>query len=211
MKQSPGAENRLQVLKQALQAYQAARIRETYADVVALPQYAKLGEFFFEQIYGPHDFGFRNHSIKNLHHKLSGFLKGEIIEGVGKVIELQDLSDALDEHMAQRMLEDGINENLNPKKYAAVYRSLDNYQQRVYQIDLLLKSIKAIHHISQMRFIGWSLKMVSKAAHLAGMGKIMDFLAWGYEAFHSVKDIDFFVQTVEKREKELNDRMFEVN
>lgn len=211
MSQALATEERYTDLKEALQSFQAARIRQTYTDVTAMPQYAKLGEFFFEQIYGPQDFGFRNHSIKNLHHKLSGFLKGEIIEGVGKVIELQDLSDALDEQMAQVMLERQINPELTMPEYAEIYRALDNYDQRVYQIDLLVESVKAIHHISQIRFIGWSLKVVDKAAHLAGMGKIMDFLVEGYDAFHSVKDINFFVQSIEQREKALNDRLFEVD
>lgn len=209
--QTSNAEERFPVLKRALQHFQAARIRQTYADVVAMPQYAKLGEFFFEQIYGPHDFGFRNHSIKSLHRKLSGFLRGEIIDGVDKVIELQDLSDALDERMAQLMLEEGISEDLTMEKYAEIYRSLDNYDQRVYQIDLMIEAVTAIHHISRMRFIGWSLKLVSKAAHLAGMGKIIDFLAQGYHAFHSASDIYFFVQAINQREKELNDRLFGVN
>lgn len=208
--QAMNAEDRLPVLRRALQHFQAARIRQTFADVVAMPQYAKLGDFFFEQIYGPQDFGFRNHSIKSLHHKLSGFLKGEIIDGVGKVIELQDLSDALDEQMAQVMLERGTGPELTMPEYAEIYRALDNYDQRVYQINLLVESVKAIHHISQIRFIGWSLKIVDKAAHLAGMGKIMDFLVEGYDAFHSAKDIDFFTQTIEQREKALNDRLFGV-
>lgn len=208
MSQASAIEERFAIVKQALQSFQAARIRETYSGVVALPQYARLGEFFFEQIYGPQDFGFRNHSIKSLHHKLSAFLKGEIIDGVGKVIELQDLSDELDERMAQKMLAEGIGENFIAEQYAGIYRALDNYEQRVYQINLLVESVKAIHHVSQIRFIGWSLKVVDKAAHLAGMGKIMDFLVQGYDAFHSAKDIDFFVQTIDRCEKDLNDRLF---
>jgi hypothetical protein len=211
MNLSPHTADKLISLMQGVQHFQAARIRQTYADLVAMPQYAKLGNFFFEQLYGPQDFGFRNHSIKSLHHKLSGFLKGEIIEGVGKVIELQDLSDALDEQMAQLMLERRIGRELTMPEYAEIYRAPDNYEQRLYQIDLLVESVKAIHHISQMRFIGWSLKVVSKAAHLAGMGKIIDFLVQGYDAFHSAKDIDFFVQTIDQREKALNDQLFGVD
>jgi hypothetical protein len=211
MNLSPHTADKLISLMQGVQHFQSARIRQTYADLVAMPQYAKLGNFFFEQLYGPQDFGFRNHSIKSLHHKLSGFLKGEIIEGVGKVIELQDLSDALDEQMAQLMLERRIGRELTMPEYAEIYRAPDNYEQRLYQIDLLVESVKAIHHISQMRFIGWSLKVVSKAAHLAGMGKIIDFLVQGYDAFHSAKDIDFFVQTIDQREKALNDQLFGVD
>lgn len=211
MNVSSAGNDKFPSFKQGLQRFQAARIRKTYADIVSMPQYAPLGNFFFEEIYGPRDFGFRNQSIKNLHHKLGGFLKGEIIDGVGRVIELQDLSDALDDQMARLMLERQIGPELTLPEYAEIYRALDNYRRRVHQIDLLVESVKAIHHISQIRFIGWSLKLVGKAAHLAGMGKIMDFLVQGYDAFASAKDIDFFIQTIDQREKELNDRLFRVD
>lgn len=201
-------DNFLQI-KQTLQEYQAERIRKTYADIERLPQYTKLAHFFFDEIYGPHDFGFRNESIKSLHHKLSGFLKGEIINAVGKVIELNDLSDELDNRMVNKMIEFKIDSKLNEEKYKAIYQSLDNYDQRIYQINLLVDSVKAVHHVSQMRLIGLSLKIVQRAAHFAGFGKIMDFLYNGYEAFHSIKDIEFFANTILERELEINDRMFD--
>ena len=194
--------------KRALQAFQAERIRHTYEDVSRMPQYTRLVNFFFEQIYGPQDFSFRNQSIKTLHQKLSGFLKGEIINEIGRVIELQDLSDTLDNQMVEKMLELGVEPPLTMESYEKVYRSCDNYQQRVYQINLMVEATRGIHRLSQMPFIGWTLKLVRNAAHLAGMGQIMDFLTAGYQAFHSVKNIDYFLETVARRERVLNEQLF---
>ncbi|MFQ5583326.1 MAG: hypothetical protein ACE5GL_02685 [Calditrichia bacterium] len=208
MKKESDDRLKFDIYKKALQSYQLARIRETYRDLQQIPEYKKLYHFFINQIYGPHDFGFRNQSIKTLHRRLSGILKGEIINAVGKVIELNDLSDSLDDRMAEQMLELGIGPELNKTQYREIYKSLDNYDERVYQIKLLADSVKGIHHISQMRFIGWSLKTVQKAAHLAGMGKIMDFLVEGYEAFRSVKNIEYFTRTLLNRELALNDELF---
>ncbi len=198
----------LQKYKEGLQKFQADRIRETYADLKENPQLVSLVHFFFEQIYGPQDFGFRDHGIRTLHRKLGGFLRGEIIDGIGKVIELNDLSDDLDNLMAEKMRERDIGPELIWQEYAEIYRSLDNYQQRVYQIDLTLEAIRRVHDISQMPFIGWSLKVVRKAARLAGYGKIMDFLYQGYEAFKKVNNIDNFTGIIEEREKALNDKLF---
>jgi hypothetical protein len=200
----------LSILKQTLQTFQAQRIRSTYADLAQIPEYQKLVEFFFSQIYGSQDFGFRNESIKSLHKRLSSFLRGEIIEAVGKVIELNDLSDMLDQRMAEKMLAQQPDRKLTETSYQMIYRSLDNYEERVYQIDLLLEATRGIHHTSRLGLIGWTLKAVQQAAHLAGMGKIVDFLVQGYEAFHTVQHIDDFLATVEAREKVLNDELFGV-
>lgn len=208
MNSSDKQDDTFSLLKHALQEYQAQRIRRTYADIERMPQYTKLAHFFFDEIYGPRDFGFRNEGIKSLHHKLSGFLKGEIINAVGKVIELNDLSDELDNRMVDRMKQMSVDPELNDEEYRKAYQSLDNYDERVYQINLLADSVKAVHHVSRMRLIGLSLKVVHRAAHFAGFGKIMDFLYDGYEAFHAVKDIEFFAGEILKRELEINDRLF---
>jgi hypothetical protein len=198
-------------LKKILQTFQAKRIAETYTDIEKNSQYSELYHFFLEYIYGPQDFGFRNESIKSLHHKMSKILKGEIIHAVGKVIELNDLSENLDDKMVFQMKNMGVNEELDMEKYKIIYRKCNNYDARVDQINLLLDSVKAIHHISQMRFIGFTLKAVNKAAHIAGFGKIMDFLVAGYEAFHQVKDIEDFANIILMHEMELNNNLFEVS
>jgi hypothetical protein len=209
LKKTDTTPDRFQILKKALQEYQAERIRKTYSDIEKMPEYTKLAHFFFDEIYAARDFGFRNEGIKSLHHKLSGFLKGEIINAVGEVIELNELTEELDNRMVEKMIEFDIGPNLNDDEYRRIYQSLNNHDQRVYQIDLLVDAVKAVHHISQMRFIGLSLKVVNTAAHIAGFGKIMDFLYHGYEAFHSVKDIYFFATTIRDRELEINERLFQ--
>jgi len=198
-------------LENILQSFQAKRIAETYRDLESIQEYNKLYHFFLLHIYGPQDFGFRNESIKSLHQKMSRILKGEIIRAIGKVIELNDLSKKLDDKMIFQMQNLGINEELDMEKYKIIYRKCNNYQERIAQINLLVDSVRAIHHISQMRFIGFSLKAVNKATHIAGFGKIMDFLVAGYEAFHQVRNIEDFANIILMREMELNDILFETS
>jgi hypothetical protein len=54
-------------LKRALQAFQAARLNKTYTDLKNSEEYGKIGRFFFEKLYAPEDFSFRNTSITKLH------------------------------------------------------------------------------------------------------------------------------------------------
>ena len=48
-----------QEYKLALQTFQSQRLRRDLADLAAEPQYKKIGEFFFEEMYGPRDFSAR--------------------------------------------------------------------------------------------------------------------------------------------------------
>ncbi len=207
MTTDPKNSQRAALLK-TLQAFQAQRIRATYADFSVQPQYTKLVAFFFEEIYGPQDFGVRNEGIKVLHQRLSGLLKGEIIESMGKVVELNDLTEKLDNLMVDKMIEQGISADLDERNYGTIYKSCHNYDQRVYQINLMLEATKHIYAVSRMWMIGLTLKAVNTAAHLAGYGKIVDFLSRGYKAFRNVKNIEHFLQAVETREKALNNRLF---
>ncbi|MBF0494962.1 MAG: hypothetical protein HQK58_00070 [Deltaproteobacteria bacterium] len=202
------AKDEFTILKQALQAFQVERLKTTYADQMDNPDYIKLGHFFFEQIYSVQDFGFRNESIKTLHHKLTHILKGEIVDTLGKVIELHDLTDTMDDQMVRMMMDRQIGPDLTMEQYQEIYRNAHNYDQRGHQIESMVECIKRVHHVSRMRWIKWSLKSVNAAAHLAGLGKIMDFLLQGYDAFHSAADITLFVNTIYARETALNNQLF---
>lgn len=187
-------------LKRVLQKFQSNRINSTYADLKENPEYAKIGTFFFEKLYGPEDFSFRDTSIKKLHNILDGAVYKGMVTAVTLVIELHELSDALDNIMVQKMIENRIGPDINMEQYQDIYRQLDNYDQRVYQIKLSVRVNEAFHRLSKMWIVGVSLKTVRTAAHLVGMGKIMDFIHEGYVGFRTINDIRFFVDTIEKRE-----------
>ncbi len=187
-------------LKRALQAFQAARLNATYSDLKSDPQYGKIGVFFFEKLYAPEDFSFRDASIKKLQKVLKGKVYSGMVSAVSKVIELHELSDRLDDRMVEGMLAAGVGADMTMDQYQAVYRGLDNYDERVYQINLSIEVTRAFHRLSRKWLVAISLKTVHSTAHFIGMGKIIDFIYEGYEGFRSIKSIDFFVDTVLERE-----------
>jgi len=187
-------------LKHTLQAFQSARLNNTYADLKNDPEYVKIGHFFFEMLYAPEDFSFRDASIKKLHKLLDGKVYKGMVTAVTQVIELHELSDMLDNRMVDRMIATGVDENMDMDQYQEIYRSLHNYDQRIYQIELSTKVTRAFHKLSKKWVVALSLKTVRTAAHLIGMGKILDFIYEGYSGFRAIKKIDFFVETVEQRE-----------
>lgn len=195
-------------LKRALQKFQSARLGRTYKDLIDDPEYEKIGHFFFEKLYAPEDFSFRDTSIKKLHKLLRGKIYSGIISAVSKVIELHELTDLLDDRMVEQMMAMGIGEDMDMEQYQAVYRSLDNYDQRIYQIGLGAEVTQVFYKLSKKWIVAASLNTVRTAAHLIGMGKIIDFVYEGYEGFRAIDDIDYFIETVDTREHAWHDEIW---
>ena len=195
-------------LKRSLQAFQSARINSTYADIKNSDEYAQIGKFFFEKLYAPEDFSFRDTSMKTLHKLLDGKIYTGIISAVSKVIELHDLTDSQDDRMVEQMMAMGVGVDMNMDQYQKVYRSLDNYDQRIAQIELSSEVTRIFHRLSKKWIVAVSLNTVRTAAHLIGMGKILDFIHEGYTGFRVIKNIDFFVETIDSRERAWHDEIW---
>ena len=195
-------------LKRALQAFQSERLSQTYTDLMTDSQYEKIGHFFFKKLYAPEDFSFRDTSIKKLHKLLKGKIYSGIISAVSKVIELHDLSDRLDDRMVEQMMAKGIGEDIDIEQYQTAYRSLDNYDERLYQIGLGKEVTQVFHRLSKKWVVAVSLNTVRTAAHLIGMGKIIDFIYEGYEGFRAIKNIDYFIETVDSREHAWHEQLW---
>jgi hypothetical protein len=195
-------------LKRALQGFQSARLNQTYTDLMNDPQYKKIGHFFFNKLYAPEDFSFRDTSIKKLHKLLKGKVYSGIISAVSKVIELHELSDRLDDLMVEQMMAEDIGEDMSMEQYQAVYRSLDNYDERLYQIGLGKEVTQVFYGLSKKWVVAVSLNTVRTAAHLIGMGKIIDFIYEGYEGFRAIKNIDYFIDTVDSREHAWHEQLW---
>lgn len=188
------------LLKLTLQKFQSERINKTYEDIKSDPEYSRMGNFFFEKLYSPKDFAFRDASIKKLHKALKGKVYSGMISAVSKVIELHEISDRLDNLMVLKMMEFEVGQDMNMEEYQKVYRSLDNYDQRIYQINLGAEVTKIFHKLSKKWIVAISLNTVKKAAFFFKIREIIDFIYEGYTAFKTIKNIDFFHDTIMERE-----------
>jgi hypothetical protein len=195
-------------LKRALQAFQSARINDTYSDLKNTAEYSKIGQFFFEKLYAPEDFSFRDTSIKKLHKLLKGKVYKGIILAVSKVIELHELTDSQDDRMVAQMMAMGVGADMDMDQYQEVYRSLDNYDQRIEQIELGAEVTRTFHRLSRKWIVAVSLNTVRTAAHVIGMGKILDFIHEGYTGFRVINNIDYFVETIDRRERAWHDEIW---
>ena len=187
-------------LKRALQDFQSSRINGTYKDIETDPEFSKIGDFFFKKLYAPEDFSFRDTSMKKLHKVLDGKIYKNMLTAVTKVIELHDISDEQDNLMVEKMIATGVDESMTMAQYQEIYRSLDNNDQRIYQINLSAEVTRIFHGLSKRWIVAVSLRTVKTTAVLFGIREIIDFIYEGYVAFKAIDNIDFFVDTMTQRE-----------
>ena len=196
-------------LKRALQDFQSRRINRTYKDIEADPEFAKIGNFFFKKLYASEDFSFRDTSMKKLHKALDGKIYKNMLTAVTKVIELHDISDEQDDLMVKKMIETGVDEGMTTEQYQKIYVSLDNYDQRIYQINLSAEVTRIFHGLSKKWIVAVSLKTVKTTASLFGIKEIIDFIYDGYVSFKTIDNIDFFVETMVQRELAWHNEIWE--
>ncbi len=195
------------VCKRAVQQFQSDRLGSTYVDLQQDPRYTNLGNFFFNRLYAPKDFALRDAGMKKLQHLLEGRLYQPMTAAMHKVFELHELSDTLDDRMAQAMVDAGIGPSLSKSAYQTIYRRLNNPDQREYQINLSIEVTRIFHGLSQKWIVAASLKTVSLAARLIGVADLMDFINEGFQAFRQIKSIDHFCDTVFEREMTWHHRL----
>ncbi len=203
------ATNNFLKLKRVLQDFQSRRINRTYKDIEADPEFAKIGSFFFKKLYAPQDFSFRDTSMKKLHKALNGKIYKNMLTAVTKVIELHDISDEQDNLMVKKMIEAGVDDPMTMEQYQSIYVSLDNYDQRIYQINLSAEVTRIFHGLSKKWIVAVSLKTVKTTAFMFGIKEIIDFIYDGYISFKTIDNIDFFVDTMVQRELAWHNEIWE--
>jgi hypothetical protein len=193
--------------KLALQAFQSQRLRRDLADLAAEPQYQQIGQFFFEEMYGPRDYSARDEQAQRVHHFIHR-TPGVTIHDVEPVLALLELTNALDDGIAELLARLGAPLDFDEPTYEHAYRLADNYAERVNQLDLVTVALGNVHRLGHKPLLGFALKRTHALAAAVGMADIHRFLLRGYQAIQPVRDIERFLDTVYTREKERLDRIY---
>jgi len=196
--------------KLALQAFQSQRLRRDHADLAAEPQYHQIGEFFFEEMYGPRDFSSRDEQARRLH-QFVHLAPGLAVRDVQDVLELLALTNRLDDAVALRLLELEAALDFDELLYERAYRLCDNYAERVRQFELIRHALYNVYRMARRPLIGAVLQRTHGLAQTVGMVDIHRFLYMGYQAIQPVRDIHRFVETILLREQDRLDRIYEVS
>ncbi len=209
LKHQPVSERGLDPHLALLRTWQSDRLARTYADLLNDQHYRQACLFFLSDIYAPQDFSQRNHDVERIHSFLSRVVPAHMLQLLTDTIELNTLSDKLDDQLVRVLVDKlGVTDTITPELYAEGYRLCDNYAERVYQIDLITKVVEQVGKGARLIIVGAALKMLRRPAHQAGWVELYDFLERGYAAFKQIRDVKFFVDTIQQREKLILDQIF---
>lgn len=190
-------------------AWQTKRLSITHGDLLQNPRYRPACLFFLEDIYAPKDFTQRNLDIVRIHDFMLRFLPARILRTLTLAIELNTLTEILDEALLEVMVEQlGVNDSITQQQYAEGYRICDNYDERKLQIDLIVEVGHGLDRLTRVPLIGWTLHMARGPAHRGGWHEMQGFLERGFAAFKQMHGAQEFLRIVQRREMDILDRIF---
>jgi hypothetical protein len=191
-----------------LQTFQSLRLRRDHADLAAEAQYREIGEFFFEEMYGPRDFSARDQQARRLH-QFVHLAPGLVVGDIQKVLELLELSNKLDDSLVAWLIALDAPLDFSEDMYERAYRLADNYAERVRQLDLVRDTLYNVYQLAHKPLIGITLQRTQGLAQAVSMADLHRFLRLGYLAIQPVRDIHRFIETIFVREKDRLDRIYE--
>lgn len=194
--------------KIALQEFQVRRLKRDFRDLRLSEEYGPFTEFFATEIYSARDFTERNESFRRITTQFKGLLGEEIYTGLTRLLDLHSLSDRLDSEMSTLLIDAGIPVKFTETEYERAYRELDNYDERLLQIDMIIESLQFTHHISRMALIGVALKSARVAVGIFSKDKIVELLETAYSTLRGIKSIDYLCNEVRVREVARLDRIY---
>ena len=192
-----------------LRSWQADRMKETYSDLIADPQYRSSILFLLNDIYNPNHYSQRDEDIYRLHSFLSNILPDSTLRILEDAIELYGLTNALDKKLLCTLVDDlGMHEELDAALYAEGLRSCDNYDERLKHIASIVKLFDEVIEGSRSPIVGMALRLARKPAYSAGWGELYDFLGRGYAATKSLPKTNAFTAIIQERETKILDQIY---
>lgn len=192
-----------------LRTWQTNRLAQTYQDMLESPGYRLACLFFLNEIYAPRDFSRRDQDFEHLYRLAERFIPEHFLVLFKALFELNTLTNELDRLLLRTLVEDlGMTDQLSPQMYAEAYRICNNYNDRKYQIDLLVAVIHDVGVGARDPLIWPTLQVARVPASLGGWHEIYNFAVNGYQAFKAMRHPGVFSSAIAKREMRILDSIF---
>jgi hypothetical protein len=208
LRESTRADPSLERDRLAVRAWQTDRLARTYADLLANPRYAPAATFFLSDLYGTKDVTARDEGIARILPTMTRMLPAAALETIALALELDALSESLDQAMARTIRRGQPRGELavTEASYAEAYRSTDR-RERERQIALVGRIGAALDRLARKPLLAGALTIMEGPARAAGLAALHDFLVRGFHAFRHMRGADEFLATVAARETQINDRL----
>lgn len=197
-----------EVLQQVseLECWQKQRLATTYEDLAASKQHCAATEFFRSDLYAPPDLDQRDLDVRRMVPIMLRLLPESAIATIATAIELQALTLELDLALVSALgAVDEQKVTWTHQSYARAYRKCDNREQRERQIKLIVAVGKELDQLVRNPLIRAALRVARGPAAFAGISTLHSFLERGFAAFRAMRSADYFLSTIERRERKLMD------
>lgn len=194
--------------RQRLREFQAARLADTHADLLASPRYQQAARFFLSDLYSPKDLSARDAEIERVLPIMTNLLPLPGLRALGLAAELDALSERFDAAMTDA-LGARLDAPLRQADYAEAWRQVGDRAGRAHQIALIRATGEVLDGLAHKPGLRTLLKTMRKPAQLAGLGELQGFLERGFDAFRSMRRADEFLDLVIEREQRLADALFD--
>ncbi len=192
----------LRAWSRALKQWQSARLAATHADLLAEPGYRDAARFFLDELYGARDFSQRDLELAHVIPTLARKLPASALATLADAIELDALSERLDETLA-RALRCAQASEIDEVAYARAFRACSPLAQREHQLDLVLSIGHTLDRLVRKPLLGSLLSAMAAPARLAGVPSIHAFLVRGFKAFKSMGGAAGFLERIDARERQI--------
>ena len=189
----------------AVREYQAARFRQTYADLLAAYETRAAANFFLNELYGVQDFFDRDAQFQRVVPGLVRLFSAEVVTTVEQVAELHALSERLDTRMAQEL---SATEALDNLTYGQAWRRLGEPHLRERQVVLVGQVGQSLLRYTRHPALGRALRLMRLPARAAGLDALQSFLERGFATFGNLAEPQQFLSTIQSREREYARRLF---
>ncbi len=191
-----------------LQRFQAARLRESFADFLASPRERPAAEFFLSDLYGDFDVSARDNNIERVLPIMRRVLPVKLLAAAADAIELSALSHAFDVRVAGVLSNDGVQGPVELQRYARAYRKAGLPRLRAHQVGLIQHVGESLDRTVSKPLIGQLLRISRMPARAAGLGELQSFLERGFDAFRALGGSGPFVNEIAARELHVSERLF---
>jgi hypothetical protein len=186
-----------------LRAWQAARLRQTYVDLVKIPRYGPAIRFFEQDLYGARDFSRRDADLARIVPMMVRMAPSGVVHCVALAVELNALSQELDLALVKQLPR--VDGGFTVADYCRAYRRAGDFTGRRRQIALIGEVGATLDRYVHKRLVRTSLAMMRRPAHVAGLAALQDFLERGFAAFRTMDGADQFLALVCERETRVHE------
>ena len=192
-----------------LSSWQAERLKKTHQDLYTTQRYHQGLEFLLEDLYAPKEFTHRDDDLERVFPTMVKLLPDNLLYTVGLLVELNLLTQQLDEQLAHVLFNELKVDDISENNYCEGYRLCNNKAQRAHQTQLIANIGNDLDVYVRSRLVRFTLKVTRSPAEMAGLGNLHSFLRRGFEAFHEMKGVDELLEIIVDRETKILNAIYD--